>query len=74
MTDLLRRAFEKAAEELPDYEQDELGRRLLELLETDDKRWEEAFARTGEQLDRLAARARDDIRAGRVRPLDPEKL
>jgi hypothetical protein len=74
MTDLLRRAFEKAAQELSDGEQDEMGRRLLELIESDEKRWDEAFARSGEQLDRLAEDALEDFRAGRTTPLDPEKL
>jgi hypothetical protein len=74
MTDLLRRAFEKAARELSDDEQDEMGRRLLELIESDEKRWDEAFARSGEQLDRLAEEALEDFRAGRTTPLDPEKL
>jgi len=35
MTELLKKAFEKAARELPEYEQDEIGRWLLDVIEMD---------------------------------------
>jgi hypothetical protein len=74
-TDLLKRAFEKAAAELPDYEQDDLAERLLKLLESDnDARWDALFAQSPDKLDRLAQRALEDWEAGRATPLDPEKL
>jgi hypothetical protein len=75
MTDLLKRAFEKMGAELSDYEQDDLAQRLIKLLESDDeRRWDALFAQSGDQLDRLAERARGHIKAGRVTILDPEKL
>jgi hypothetical protein len=74
MTDLLKRAFEKAAQELPEYEQDAIGRWLLDAIENEEKRWDAAFARSPEKLDRLEQQALDDIKAGRTEPLDPDKL
>jgi hypothetical protein len=74
MTDPLKRAFEKGANELPESEQDELGRWLLEAIESDERRWDEIFASTRDKLDRLAHEASDDFRAGRTDRLDPDKL
>jgi hypothetical protein len=74
MTELFRRAFERAAEELPEYEQDEFANWLLRTLESDEKRWDAAFAQSGRVLDRLEAQALEDIKSGRAEPLDPDKL
>jgi hypothetical protein len=38
MSELLKQAFEKAAAELPDYEQDEFARWLLNVIESDERR------------------------------------
>ena len=35
----------------------------------DEERWDEAFARSRDQLAKLTAQARDEIRAGRVRKM-----
>jgi hypothetical protein len=70
MTELLKRAFEKASG-LPDYEQDELARRLIDAIESDERRW---HAASPEKLDRLADKALEALRTGRTEPLDPEKL
>jgi hypothetical protein len=53
MTDLLKRAFEKAAQELPEHEQDAIGRWVLDAIENEEKLWDTAFARSPEKLDRL---------------------
>jgi LPS sulfotransferase NodH len=74
MTELFRRAFERAAEELPEYEQDEFANWLLKALESDEKQWDAAFAQSGQVLDRLEAQALEDIKAGHAEPLDPDKL
>ncbi len=74
MTELFKKAIEKAAQELPDYEQDEFGRWLLEAIESDERRWDAAFAQSGHVLDRLENQALEDIKAGRTEPLDPDKL
>jgi hypothetical protein len=73
MTKLLRKAFQKAAAVLPEYEQDELARRLLSAIESDEKRWDMLFSDSAE-LERLADRALEAHRAGLTEPLDPEKL
>ncbi len=73
MTELLKKAFEKAAAILPEYEQDQLARRLLSAIESDEKRWDVLFADSA-KLERLADRALEAHRAGLTEPLDPEKL
>ncbi len=73
MTEFLKKAFEKAAAMLPEYEQDELASRLLSAIESDEKRWDMLFA-DAVKLERLADRALEADRAGLTEPLDPEKL
>jgi hypothetical protein len=73
-TALLKKAFDKAAEEMPEFEQDEFARWLLKTLESDDRQWEVAFARSPETPQRLAGRARETFLSGRAEPLDPKKL
>lgn len=74
MTDLFKRAVEKAAQEFPDYQQDEFALWLLEVIESDEKQWDAAFAQSSHVLDRLENQALEDIKAGRTEPLDPDKL
>ncbi len=40
----------------------------------DEQRWDESFARSQEQLGRLAAKVQADIRAGRVKDTPVEEL
>ena len=72
MTKALKKAFE-AASRLPDADQDELAAAILEELEADE-RWEAAFARSQDDLERLAEEALEEYRAGRTEPLDPNAL
>jgi len=72
MTELLRKAFEKASK-LPDAEQDALASVLLEELEGETK-WEEALANSQDQLAALADAALTEQGAGKTRPLDPDTL
>jgi len=72
MTELLRKAFEKASE-LPDAEQDALASVLLQELEGETK-WEEALAVSQEQLAAFADAALAEHRAGKTQPLDPDAL
>jgi len=72
MTDLLERAFAEASKLSPS-EQDALAKRLLAELE-DDQAWERAFARSQEQLGRLAQEALTEHEAGLTHELDPDKL
>ena len=64
-----KRAAPAEAEKLPDPEQDAIAALILEQI-ADDHAWDEAFARSQDQLARLAAKVREDIAAGRVWPLE----
>lgn len=72
MTELLKKAFERA-EELPRDEQDAFARWLLEELASE-KRWSEAFAASQGRLAKLANEALEEHRASRTEPLDPDQL
>jgi hypothetical protein len=74
MTKLLKKAFEKVSEELPDHEQDEIARTLLKVIEQDERHWEEAFSQSLPKLERLAKKALADYESGLSEPLDVEKL
>jgi hypothetical protein len=67
MTHLLERAIAEA-QKLPGPAQDAIAALILEQT-ADDHAWDEAFARSQSQLSQLAAKAREDIAAGRVRSL-----
>lgn len=72
MTQLLEKALAEIRK-LPEPEQDAIAALILEEL-ADDRRWDEAFARSQDQLARLAAKVRDDIRAGRMRSAGMDEL
>ncbi len=74
MTELLKKAFDKVAEEMSDDEQDEFGRWLPDAVEKDEERWDAAFAQSTDKLERLAKAALEVFRTGRSKPLAPEKL
>jgi hypothetical protein len=40
----------------------------------DQRQWEKAFARSEDQLTRLAVKVRDDIQAGRVKNIGVDEL
>jgi len=72
MTKLLERAFAEAVK-LPKKEQDKLAKWLLAELESE-RRWDEAFAGSADQLADLAEEALDEHRKGRTKQLDPDRL
>ena len=72
MTHLLEQAMAQV-QTLPDAEQDAIASLILEEL-ADERRWDDAFARSQEQLARLADRVRQEIRDGRVRSLGIDQL
>jgi hypothetical protein len=74
MSQRLAEAFKKIVEQLPEYEQDALGDRLLKLLESDEHDWDSLFKSSAEQLEKLADRALAEYSAGRTEVLDPKKL
>jgi hypothetical protein len=72
MTDLLKRAVEKAST-LPDWQQDELAALMLNAISAD-QQWDSTLATAPSKIERMAEKALEDIRAGRGKPLDPDKL
>lgn len=63
MSQLLDHAVAQARK-LPDAEQDAIAALILEEIE-DDRKWEEAFARSPGKLAALATRAAEQVQAGR---------
>ena len=74
MTQLLAQAFEKAAV-LPEHEQDDFARRMLDCLDGD-ATWDDLFAtpESAAMLDAMADRVLADHRAGKTTPLNPDDL
>lgn len=64
MTQLLEQALTEV-NKLPEPEQDAIASLILNEL-ADERRWQESFARSQGQLAHLAAKVREDIRAGRT--------
>ena len=64
MTQLLQQALLEV-QKLAAPEQDAIAAIILDVI-ADERRWEETFASSQEQLAQLAAKVRDDIHAGRV--------
>ena len=64
MTQLLQQVLLEV-QKLTAPEQDAIATMILDEI-TDERRWEETFARSQEKLAQLAAEVRDDIRAGCV--------
>jgi hypothetical protein len=72
MTELLKRALTELAK-LPEQNQDAIAALILEELE-DERRWDESFARSADQLAALAREAREERRRGETQPLDPDEF
>ena len=72
MTKLLERAF-KEASKLPEIEQNALAKWVMEELKSED-RWEKAFAVSEDILDKLADEALAELKDGKTKPMDAEKL
>ena len=72
MNKLLDKAFKEAAR-LPESEQEALAQWLLAELQAE-RQWEEAFARSGDDLSELAEEALAEHRRGDTEDLNPEEL
>lgn len=72
MTALLSQAFNKAAE-LPETVQEEIAQQLLEDIEAELK-WDQTFARTQDQLAKLADNALQEIKAKRLQKIGFDEL
>jgi len=71
MTDLLQHAFDKASKLSP-KEQNSLATWLLEELKSE-KRWDQLFTDSADQLQQLANTALAEHRAGDSRAMDYDK-
>ena len=69
MTQLLENAIDEVRK-LPATAQDAIAALIFDQI-ADDRAWDQAFARSQDQLARLADKVRADISAGQVRPLRP---
>ena len=65
MTQLLEQALIEI-KKLPESEQDAIASLIFDELK-DERRWQESFARSQDRLALMAAKAREDIRAGRAK-------
>ncbi len=72
MTRLLQQAIAEV-QKLSEAQQDALASLILEEL-ADERLWDEQFARSQDQLAKLADKVRGDIGAGRVRQLEVDEL
>jgi len=72
MTKLLRKAFENASR-LPEMEQNSLAKWLLEELEAE-KRWDQQFAESEDELSMLADEALEEHAHGKTVRLDVTDL
>ena len=67
MTELLEKALAKVSK-LPAEKQDAIASLILEELK-DEQRWDVAFAKSQEELAKLADKVRRDIRKGRAKKM-----
>ncbi len=72
MTKRLEEAFAAAAK-LPEQEQEALAEWVLEEL-SEEHQWMQTFAGSQDALSQLSDEAKAEHRAGKTRPLDPERL
>lgn len=72
MTHLLEQSLAEL-QRLPPEQQDAIAALILEEL-ADEKRWDEAFARSQDQLARLADQAREQIRSGKVKQVGIDEV
>jgi hypothetical protein len=58
---------------LPSAEQDAVASIILDEI-ADEQRWDATFAASQDQLSRMAAKARTDVKSGRVREVGMDEL
>jgi hypothetical protein len=71
VTALLQSVIDRV-EALPPEEQDAVASLILEEIESE-KRWDELFAGSQDQLSQLAGQAIAEYKAGKTKTLDPER-
>lgn len=74
MSELLRKALEKLEKELPEHEQDAIGKYFLSMLESDEHLWLAQFKASADQLEKLADKVLAEYAAGETELLDRKRL
>ena len=72
MTELLEKAIAELAK-LPESQQESMAQWILDEL-ADESRWDQAFADSLPQLEKLGKKALEDYHAGRTAELNPDEL
>ena len=72
MTKALEEVFREASK-LPEAEQNALAEAIKAEMQSE-KDWDRSFAGSLDVLERLADEAIADYRAGRTKPIDPDKM
>ncbi len=72
MTTLLQQAFDKASQ-LPEDLQDQIAQDLMNDI-AGELQWDKTFARSEDQLEKLAEKALQEFEAGRTRPRGFDEL
>lgn len=72
MTEILDKAVARIRE-LPAEQQDAIAALILEEIE-DEAKWDAAFERSADVLERLAADGKDEDQKGLTKELDPDGL
>ncbi len=72
MTKLLEKAVAQASA-LSEADQDMVAALMLEVM-ADEARWDEAFAKSADVLEKLGEEAQAEFEAGKTLPLDPDRL
>ncbi len=72
MTKLLAEAIDKVSK-LPEDMQEEIALQLIEDVDSELK-WDQAFANSQDQLAKLADKALEDFKAGRVKKMGFDEL
>ncbi len=74
MTELLKKAFDKVSEALPEHQQDRIAQYLIDLIERDDAEWDALLAKAPDKIRKMADEALAEYRAGRTKILDVDKF
>ncbi|MDR9367037.1 MAG: hypothetical protein RI575_17005 [Balneolaceae bacterium] len=72
MTRLLKQAFDKVSQ-LSEDEQDTIAALILKEIESE-KKWEDTFESSQDELSKLGEEALAEHRAGKTKRLDPDTL
>jgi hypothetical protein len=72
MTKLLEKALAEI-QKLSEQDQDSIAQIILEEIE-DERKWDEAFAKSQHKLSKIAEKVRADIKAGKVKKIGIDQL